>query len=126
MIPAKKFQLETARWYPAHLLGPEFGPDDGHAFSPIQIKDVRPLKTGKGLLELSFFHHNYPEGVQDKNYRLRIITHESTFIFAVREGMSGDVRYLLITDLSWLWLGKHYGLRSAHGEDVQQWLRSYG
>jgi len=79
-----QFQLQRGRWYAAQLLGSEFEPDAGHAYSPIKILDVRPLKTGQGLLEVTFHHENYPEGVQSKRYQLRMIAHDSTFVFALR------------------------------------------
>jgi hypothetical protein len=66
-------ELTRGRWYALQLHGSEFSPTDGFAFSPILVHDVRPLGTGRGLLELSFHHENYPSGVQDKEYRLQVL-----------------------------------------------------
>lgn len=60
-----RFELRVGQWFGMDRIGRDR--------SPVKIRSVEPLKTGKGSLEVGFFHAFYPAGVQDKVYRLRII-----------------------------------------------------
>ena len=65
------FTSRPGRWYAAEFIGDEFGADQElRSYSPIYIHEVIALKTGDGSIELASHHENYPEGVQQKRYRL--------------------------------------------------------
>lgn len=67
--PAASFPLAVGRWY-------ELGVIDGGELheSPIRVDGIE--RSGKNHLRLKFHHANYPDGVRDKDYNLRI-TRES-------------------------------------------------
>lgn len=70
--------------------------------SPIRIDRVRPLGTGRSELELTFFHACYPEGVQEKIYRLRILHRVGQHLIAVRvDADDCTLRFSVITR-AWL------------------------
>jgi hypothetical protein len=68
---------------------------------------VEPLKTGQGLLEIDFFHANYPEGVQNKEYVLRVIHRASSHIAAVK--MEDDQQPLVVVfPMATDWIKTHF------------------
>jgi hypothetical protein len=100
--------------------------------SPIYVQQVRPLGTGKGLLELTFFHANYSEGVQGKRYRLRTLKRAGRHLIAERADGSPDAPKpsLVFYDLSDQWMRAHFPhvIREARpGESVADCLtRRFG
>ncbi len=47
--------------------------DGNRHYSPIKVEEAKPLKSGKGLLLVRFFHLNYSQGVQSKEYEVKVI-----------------------------------------------------
>jgi hypothetical protein len=90
--------------------------------SPIRIERVTPLGTGKSELELTFFHACYPEGVQNKVYRLRVLHRSERDIVAVRIDVDGHPTVRL-TPLTRQWLARQEGvpalvaMAAADGDD---------
>ena len=72
--------------------------------SPIRIDRVRPLGTGRREVELGFFHACYPEGVQDKVYRLRILHRSRHQLPAVQ--LDGDGQMLRLGAITRAWLAR--------------------
>ena len=52
--------------------------------SPIWVSRVAPKKRGKGLLRIEFYHANYPEGVRDKGYDLKVLHRDIGYLLAMR------------------------------------------
>ena len=50
--------------------------------SPIRIREVHPLKSGKGLLRVEFFNALYAEGVQDFALDLKVLKRASNYLLA--------------------------------------------
>ena len=50
--------------------------------SPIYIQRVNPLKTGGGLLRLTFFNALYAEGVQDFQVDLKVLKRATNYLLA--------------------------------------------
>lgn len=80
MSSDQMLQLVPHAWYAMEIFGASGAPTNPHV-SPIFLKAVEPLKTGRGLLKVEFFHAYYPEGVQNKEYVLRVL-HRSSSQFA--------------------------------------------
>lgn len=115
-----KYQLNEASWYAAEFL--EDGLIcSGHRYSPIHIDQINPLKTGKRIFELKFFHANYPEGVRDKTYRLQTLHAGEEYILA-RSVEHDPARFLLIYDIDPDWLRQHFEIDLAEGESAADWL----
>jgi hypothetical protein len=110
-----KLILKNNTWYACKFIGDEFIGDatfsddqpGGYSFSPIKIGQFTPLKTGNGIFELSFFHWNYPSGVQDKIYTLKKIAHGEEFILATSTEHC-PTRTLMIKQLTKTWINLHF------------------
>ena len=118
---ANRFTLCTDRWYAVEFIGDEF--DDGlRSFSPILVHAVSPAGGGKRLMELAFYHANYPEGVRDKCYSLQTIERAVHFLLA-RSTEHTPTRLMLIYEITWDWLRRHFGASQPEDNtDVQRWL----
>lgn len=118
---AKRFALCVNRWYAVEFIGDEF--DDGlRSFSPILVHAVSAAGGGKRLMELAFYHANYPEGVRDKCYSLQTIERAVHFLLA-RSTEHTPTRLMLIYEITWDWLRKHFGASQPEdNSDVQRWL----
>lgn len=122
-MPPLPFILYPRVWYAMTVHFPT-QPIAHH--SPIYVQQVRALKSGQGLLDLTFFHANYPEGVQDKRYRLRVLHRSSGHLVAARiEESSFDPEPLAIVlaPISPVWMKVHFEWLNVHEEpDLQQAL----
>lgn len=114
-----EFTLVRGCWYAAEFIGDEFENDLRH-YSPIRVDGLQALKSGRGELVLAFWHENYPAGVQDKEYRLRVLERGQRFLLA-RKVDSTPARLILTRDLTWKWLGDKCQLYPRRpNEDVQR------
>lgn len=99
------FQLQENRWYAWEML-PGYSANLPY-FSPIFIKAVKPLRSGKGILHLGFFNALYAEGVQDFSLDLKIIKRADDYLLGEiiyrHEADSGD-RTGIISPISFEWL----------------------
>ena len=115
-----RFRLRVGTWYAA-----EFLEDDlihaGHRCSPIRVDQITPLKTGNRIFELKFFHANYPEGVQAKEYRLQTLHAGEEYILARSVGHD-PARFLLIYDIKSEWLRRHFQVDLDDGQSAEDWL----
>jgi hypothetical protein len=74
-------------------------------FSPIYIRRVTPLKTGKGILEIDFFNACYAEGVQNfDGMRLKILLRGENYLIAQLLGYDFGVRSAIISHIEFAWL----------------------
>jgi hypothetical protein len=120
----RAFTLQRHRWYAMQVIFPS----SGQHFSPIWIYEVIPQQTGKNRLKLSFWHANYPEGVQHKVYELHVLrrTSEHTvnplhegYLLAERKA-EGDKQLILLTAITTEWIETHF--RKIPEGDLQTWL----
>lgn len=119
-----RFTLQLRRWYAMLLLGDEFNPPGMHmgSPSPIHIEEVTSLKTGQSLFELSFFHANYPEGVQGKTYTLKTIHRGQSGLLA--QSIHHDPpRFLYVTELTLQWLRHNFPNTEFIGNDPQECMK---
>ena len=73
--------------------------------SPIWVRRVEALKSGKGLLKLQFFNACYAEGVQDFEVTLRVLARRYHFMMAAIDGH--EERSALLCEVSFPWIEKH-------------------
>ena len=90
--------------------------------SPIRVDQVKPLKSGDRTFELSFFHANYPEGVQTKTYSLQTI-HRGENGLLVQSTDHSPTRFIYVTDLTADWLQHHFPQLSLESNSIQDALR---
>jgi hypothetical protein len=121
-VKPQPFTLERHRWYAMQIVLPS----GGQYFSPIWIFETCPLQTGKKLLQVSFWHAHYPEGVQDKVYDLRVLRRTKAlnasyrgYLLAERTGSSSK-DLILLSEITADWIQTHF--RKSSEGDLQQWL----
>lgn len=102
----ERLQLTPGTWYGWQMLPGYSGEPYRPYFSPIQVTQVTPMKTGRGILQLAFLNALYAEGVQNFDANLRILKHEPSYLIAALEaeevearGKSAVISHL---DLEWL------------------------
>lgn len=118
---SNRFTLYPDRWYAVEFIGDEFDADL-RSVSPILVHSVAPVGDGKRLMELAFYHANYPEGVREKRYSLQTIERRERFLLA-RSTEHVPTRLMLIYEISWDWLRRQMGAsQSDDNADVQRWL----
>jgi hypothetical protein len=99
-------QLVPHAWYAMEVFGASGAATNPHV-SPIFLKAVEPLKTGRGLLKIDFFHANYPEGVQDKEYVLRVL-HRGPSHFAAMKMEDEQQPLVVIFPIESDWTKTHF------------------
>jgi hypothetical protein len=121
---AERFTLRPGEWCAAEFIGDEFA-NECRSYSPIRIESVKPSHSGKRLFKLSFFHANYPQGVQEKLYTLQTIERGEHFIMA-RSMNHTPTRLLLIYTITWEWLRLHFRIEQpSGGDDIARWLSTH-
>ena len=116
-----RFTLVRDRWYACEFIGDEFH-EDKCSYSPIKVHDATPTLDGTRTLNVRFYHANYPEGVQNKSYRLQTLERGQTFLLA-RSHDHQPTRILLIYDIDGAWVARHFpGFVPPPDADIQAWL----
>ena len=86
-------------------------------YSPIRVERFR-LKPGtKSRYLLAFFHLNYPEGVQNKEYALTPVEWGARFLLA-RTPDSGFAKLVLLRPMTWTWLEAHFPKMASHARSL--------
>ena len=139
-----RLKIESGIWYACTFFGDDMVVYDetlgGFSFSPILVMELKPLKTGQSKFVLRFFHANYPEGVNTKEYECLKLGHGRTFVLAQSDhGIAG--RYLVIKKITPEWALLHWresalplslrdqlglSLSSAEKSTAQNQLRAWG
>lgn len=112
-----RLTLQPRTWYALDYLT---AAGSRHA-SPIWVTEVVPAKTGNGELLLHFHHANYPEGVQDKAYRLRVLRRTPAFIVAERVDAPAPCPLVLLTEVTAAWIQLHWPQYRVQAGDLQAW-----
>jgi hypothetical protein len=73
--------------------------------SPIYVRRVTRLKTGKGILEIDFLNACYAEGVQDfHGTRIKVLLRGENYLVGHLQGCDTEVRSALISEIEFAWL----------------------
>ena len=115
-----RFSLKRDKWYACEFIGDEFDKDKC-SYSPIRIYDIKPFNNGKREYFLKFYHANYPEGVRDKEYKLRTIEIGNTYLLAKAIEYSPP-RFLQIYHIDHAWLKRHFGSIVDDRIKCEEWL----
>jgi hypothetical protein len=94
-------------------------PSGGMNYSPIWIEEVKPMQSGKGLLEVAFWDGNYPEGVQNEVYLLRVMRRAAGSLLTERQDYKPK-ELVLISEMTGEWVRHHF--RETPEGDLQAWL----
>ncbi|TGD72171.1 hypothetical protein E4634_16010 [Mangrovimicrobium sediminis] len=95
-------QLQERTWYGWQML-PGYGNGYQPYYSPIFVQQVKPLKTGKGLLELKFFNAFYAEGVQGFELRMKVQDRHLEYLIAQLD-YPDEHRNAIISTISFDWV----------------------
>ena len=98
-----RLSLLPRTWYGWQMLP---GYTDAPYFSPILVHEVRPLKTGNSILELSFFNACYAQGAQDFNVRMKVLKREDRYLVGelLDDPHEKTDRCAIIASMSFEWL----------------------
>lgn len=97
------FHLHAPGWFGWQMLPGYTGERCVPYFSPVHVKRVQPLKTGKGLLDVSFFNAFYAEGVQDFQVRLKVLHRAPNFLVGKIVDEASE-RVAVISHIEFGWL----------------------
>jgi hypothetical protein len=115
-----RFTLKKDEWYACEIIGDEFG-EDKCSYSPIRVDELKPLGNENREYILSFYHANYPEGVRNKEYKLRTIERSETLLLA-RSVDHSPSRILQIYCIDNDWMQRHFRHIDLDGADCKEWL----
>lgn len=101
-----RFTLMPGQWLAMEAWMRGF-PDPPHC-SPIRVLAVAPHGGGRGELTLRFFHAAYPEGVQEKEYRLRVLHRGHDALTLLRLDAPDSEMTLTLFPLHRGWVEKHF------------------
>ena len=75
-------------------------------FSPIWVRTVQPLKTGKSRLRLEFDNLFYAQGVQDFGMEIRVLKRADSYLVAeIIDGLGASTdRVAILGDIGFEWL----------------------
>lgn len=113
------FELKADCWYAWEMLP---GYTDGFEpyRSPIYVHHARPLKTGKGLLRLSFFNAFYAAGVQGFDMTLRVLQRWPSYLVTSPADSGGTShRTIIIGEMSIEWLRRSTRLLDEYPLELQ-------
>ena len=75
------FILTLHQWHGLQMLPGYVRPGGCAPFSaPVFVNGLKPLKSGRGELEVGYFNPLYPEGTQDFNVRLKVLAREEGYL----------------------------------------------
>jgi len=114
-----RFTLRNKKWYACEFIGDEFDRDKC-SYSPIRIIDIKPHRNGNRLITLKFFHANYPQGVQTKEYVLRTIERGKHFLLS-KSIYHNPCRFLQIYEMDEDWLKRHFPHKDFDRLDSEVW-----
>ena len=102
----KRFQLVENRWYAWQMIPGYVGERSVPYCSPIYVKTVNPLKTGKSVLRLGFINVFYAEGVQDFTLDLRLLRRSVNCLAAeiIYPGVKDIDRCAVISHIEFGWI----------------------
>ncbi len=120
VLNRERFTLNESEWYAAEIISEEFE-SKIRSYSPIKVLRLETKKSGRSLFSLHFYHANYPAGVRDKVYELKMVERTPSFILA-KTTEHPVTRYLLIYAIGGDWLRKHFDIELGRTEIVEEWL----
>jgi len=105
-VASQLLKLVPDRWYGWQMVPGYFGERNVPYFSPMRVVSITPLKTGRGILKMSFWNILYAEGVQDFNLDLRVLKHEANYMIGeIHYAASGpDDRSAVISHIEFDWI----------------------
>ena len=111
----RRLTLERDHWYGWQML-PGYCSDGEYRpyFSPIYMKEVDPLKSGKGWLRLKFINAGYAAGVQDFSLDLRVLDRQEAFLVGRLEDAD---RNAIISAIDFEWIRSFMGVSPPSQSD---------
>ena len=101
-----QFSIQDKRWVAWQMIPGYMGERSVPYCSPIYVTAVKPLKTGKSILNLAFLNVLYAQGVQDFCLDIKVLKRAKDFlvgelIYAPGED-SGRVAIISHIEFSWV------------------------
>lgn len=77
------------------------------AATPILVTEVKPLKTGTGVLRLTVVPVLYPTGPAEVTWDVRIIQHRENYLIGAVKGVADDEQTIALEPMDFDWLVSH-------------------
>jgi hypothetical protein len=121
----KGFPVIPGRWYACEIMGDFFKNwEDRRSYSPIRIDGIEPSAIEDGIFLLRVYHANYPEGVRDKVYKLKVLERGDSYMIAKSLDHT-PARILQVYDIDAAWISRHFPEVEVIIDDVQEWLNTH-
>ena len=99
--------IEANRWYGWQMIPGYVGERCIPYCCPIYVQSVEPLKSGKGILKLSFWNTGYAQGAQDFCLDLKVINRSADYLIAqVLDGAEEPDRCAVVSHIEFGWIEK--------------------
>lgn len=123
----QRLSLDRGRWYGWQMF-PGYGSEGLPYFSPIQIVEVTPRRSGDRILTVCFWNIMYADGAQFFEVTLRILRHAETYLVAEPIEDSASGRTVILSEISLNWIANLCPeIELLEGTDVQEALdRTFG
>ena len=102
--PNGTFELTRDHWFAWQMVPGYYGNRVVPYYSPILVRDIEPLKTGKRMLRVDFFNAFYAEGVQGFSKKLKILKRTADWMFV--DLVEDEDRGAVISHISFGWIEK--------------------
>ncbi len=106
-MPASKLTLTSRRWYTWQALSGDESEALFRPCTPIFATDVEPLKTGKGILRVSFVAALRPVAPVRRTVNIRIAFHRADHLIGTLRDADGDEHTVVVREPDFAWL-EHY------------------
>ncbi|WP_182870878.1 hypothetical protein [Stieleria mannarensis] len=116
-----RFTLSQDQWYACLSFGDDYKASDliERSWSPILVRNVVPLGTGKREYSLEYVDSSSPDSPIERTYTLRTVNRGRSGLLAAVAG-SHPVRYLYITAMDSKWIDQLFPhIVSRSGESTQ-------
>ena len=104
-------------WYSLQML-PGYLSSLSPYYSPIKVRNIIPLKTGKNILRIRFLNVGYAQGVQDFEKEIRIIKHSENYFIA--NLIDSPERAYIIGEINEEWISRHVNFSEKVKEKLER------
>lgn len=74
------FEIKKERWFAWQMIPGYIGERSVPYCSPIYLRSIKPLKSGKGIISINFLNVFYAEGVQSFSLKLKVIKRAKNYL----------------------------------------------
>ena len=102
----KQFEMTKEKWFAWQMIPGYTGERSVPYCSPIYLKSIKLLKTGKGIIQVDFINAFYAEGVQDFSLRLKVLKRAENYLVGdiIYSGEKDSGRCAVVSHIEFEWV----------------------